>query len=419
MQPLMRYLRLLLPVLLVTVVGLLVGDPALAQGGRGPRSELSTEARLILAALEKQRTTRWQGERVLTVYGAKPGTDQRWIFRDGVEPQQGKGPAYFITKPKALSAEGAPQFRAQIAAADTMGLPDVPWFAEPSQGSLMERFSPPPHQRLEGALRHLQITPLGTQVADGSKRSGKAFRLRSPVVQGGYVELVLDDQLGLPLQVVRYGLDGSLRFRSSYRQLEAGISDAQFWFAPAVKSPGETIRGLGPLRGRLGVTPEQAERRRGFLDTLLPRLHERGPLARLPAGYEPAGKDLLQLDPFPIVTSTFSDGLNPITLFVARLPQGMARQEHAERLQARLSDGPHALRGNWKIHVRENWILLATGELEDQILEEALVGLEQRLDGGLVGQRGQRQEPTEPSQPKPRGPRGPGPGGPPGGPPKG
>lgn len=353
------------------------GPPPHGPGGPHQPAPLSPEAGEVAKAILQRGTIRWQGERLIELHlpGAQPRT---WMVRDGVEPGQPIGRYYTTeavsgTQLQAIPAGGLP-------AEDVYGPLGLPWFEallnqRPILGQRLQ-----PGQHFERQLQHFEITSLG-EVTTGA-RKGTAYRI-APRYPGGYVELVVDAKSGLPVQVERYSRNGVLRFRTRYQQLESAIDARQFWFAAAVRSP-QSARRLphGSLLQPPPAEPGGPERPllgRGIASQIFARLHPQVAEKFLPPGFHPGPREILQVEPFPLLSVTYTDGLNPLTMYVARLPKGMASRPLLQRIQTRLTEGPYAMPAPWQTAMKDNWLLVAVGELDEPLLERALARAEFRL----------------------------------------
>jgi hypothetical protein len=97
-------------------------------------------------------------------------------------------------------------------------------------------------------------------------------------------------------------------------------------------------------------------------------------------GFSMIEKAMVQTTPFPVVHLVFSDGLNPVSFFVGRFPKGMPLKDVQRRVEERLKSGPGALGSPSAVRLRSNWLIVATGEVDPQLLELALDKAELRLD---------------------------------------
>jgi|GEM_PF-6206597 len=404
--------------------------PAFAQGNRASRGALSEAAQELANALERQNRIRWQGERVVKEFGPEGEEGTTWTIRDGLDPDLNEEQDRFFTTRPPEQGEGITRFRAQIPAESTLTLPRAPWMAGLLGGMPGSRRMPQ-NIKLDDALSNFDISVKGPAAIPGTVLKGKCYTVKPRAYTGGYVDIYVDGVTGLPAGVTRYGYTDKggygKRISSTYTSLTALTKKDLFWFAPGAANPRATKPAMaGPLMSQQQPRPpELPEEERRIVDNIFPRGFEQSPQWResLPPGYQFVGLHPLQIRPYPIVSATFSDGLNPVTFFVTRFPGKLLTDENKMRLKDRITKGPRAVPGACQIHYVDNWMLVAAGEHEDRVLDGTLISLQRMLRQRIRGKIGQRlRQHVGPGGGGPGGDGpdggGQGPGGPPGGPPE-
>jgi len=265
--------------------------------------------------------------------------------------------------------------------------------------------------RLEERAATLKVTkaPQAASILSGTLR-GDAY-LVEPTYTGGKLKVVVDRHSGLPVEVERVGVNGQIKYRTRYRTILANVPDGAFWFVDALAHPDQVkpLEALGPMGH-----PPRGERLRHHLrggglplpvdelPPLLLRAVNRFKQGVLPESFhlEPV-RHLVSREPMPTVHFVLSDGLNPISIVAIRCPRGMNMREAERRAWNRLNQRTQQSGTPAALKRHNNWLLIATGEVDQTMLE----GLAERATEGLGELQGllARQEQTK-GHPPPGGP---------------
>lgn len=348
-----------------------------------PAGPLTQAGKAVADALERQSVWGWQGLRVVEVPACGPQPAQRWEIQEGFLPKTG----YFFANPVPLAPGSKPNLSpSPVEAKASHFMQTVPWEAAACNPGPLAR-GVDPQTRLENQLAVFNVSAApGTVPTLNGTSTGTRYHIK-PNYKGGSIDLVIDKGTQLPVEVTRYGFNQQPRYHSTFLMLQTHVSGQQFWFAQAVANPNAAMAPPPMDQGGPGRPPHGGPPRHEppeLLKWIMDRIH---PMV-LPGGYDRGPVRRVQNVPFFAVTMAFSDGLNPVTLFVARLPHDMPMDQVTARVKQRL-DGPGSpVGGNHAMRQVDNWLVIAAGELDRSVLDQVLDKAAHRLQMIVSGHGG-------------------------------